>query len=167
MRNLWGTSSVRWLIAAFATMAFGITYAILSQGRSALASQGLGLIERVDRLESELKRLRSELDSLKWVPGYLHKMHNEGLLGDFVRRKKNVVYTAETDGFIIVYSGGNSPPEFEVHVGGTLRTRAQVGYLGAACPARRGQEWLVKTVNDANGPDVGVIVFWIPMQTPW
>ncbi len=61
----------------------------------------------------------------------------------------NVAYRAETDGFVAVHTGGNSPARgADIQSGTTpqeLKTRTRAGgpYAGAVLPIAKGEYWLV------------------------
>jgi hypothetical protein len=118
-------------------------------------------------------RLAAAESRLLAIDGYLRQVAEKGIVGTVERRNKNVVYTAETDGFVTVYQGGSSPPQFDVYVDGYLLGRSQAGYHSAMVPVKKGQKWEVRTIDDRNPNDApgkheyaGAYPFWIPIQVP-
>lgn len=81
----------------------------------------------------------------------------------------NLVYKANSDGFIAVYTGGNRPArEFLVYTGETqdsLTVRTRAGrYDGTVCPVPKDHFWTVRALG-AGGETVqaGVTVHWLPV----
>ena len=84
--------------------------------------------------------------------------------GKWAERQPNVTYKAESDGFVAVFTHGDSPPdEVMVHVGDKLedlpiRTRAG-RYDGTVCPVSKGHFWLVRTRQERE-----MKVNWLPIS---
>ena len=89
------------------------------------------------------------------------------VFGQWERKDHSVLYTAESDGFVVVRSHGGPPPaesDFEIMVGteGNLRSRTRGGeHQGAACPVPRGSSWQVSRGGSSNSGSMDV--FWIPL----
>ena len=74
-----------------------------------------------------------------------------------------MTYKAESDGFIVAYTGGKRPPEIAIHVGeqiGKLTIRTRAGrYDGTICPVSKGDYWMVKSHSGGT-----VVVHWLPIS---
>ena len=89
----------------------------------------------------------------------------QGPFGKWESRNPNLVYQANSDGFIAAYTAGNSPAQdLMIYTGRKqdslfLRTRAG-RYDGTVCPVPKGHFWTVK------GGSGGLAVHWLPVSSP-
>ena len=85
-------------------------------------------------------------------------------LGEWRPRVVNQTYTAESDGFLLAYSGGNGAvARFYLKTGNgnlTARTRG-VQYGGAATPVKNGSRYKVDVISGDQGT---IYAFWIPLE---
>jgi hypothetical protein len=126
--------------------------------------------------DAEFAETRQEMAGLRKEvavhDGFWRQMR-QGVIGKPERRNKNVEYTAPSDGWVVVYTGGNAPPEWELIVDGYCMSRFTARYTSGMTPVARGQKWRVRTVNDPNPADpagkhdlAGAYPFWIPLTVP-
>ena len=85
-------------------------------------------------------------------------------LGDWQPVVVDEVYTADTDGFLLAFSGGNGDiATFLLGTGEdapTTRTRGRQ-YDGAATPVKRGSRYRVQVDSGDRGT---ITAYWIPLQ---
>lgn len=84
--------------------------------------------------------------------------------GQWANLDSDTVYQAESDGFVVVRTGGDNPASVVVDVGEavdrlTMRTRAG-RWDGVVCPVPRASYWRVRSVS---GPRRSVTVWWLPV----
>lgn len=85
--------------------------------------------------------------------------------GRWIELTKDVVYKAESDGFVAAYTGGNSPAdEFVIDVGeriDRLPVRTRAGrYDGTVCPVSKGDYWRVRSFGEGS-----ITVHWLPISS--
>ena len=89
------------------------------------------------------------------------------VFGDWELSQHSQPYTAETDGFVVVRSQGDTNPaesDFEIFVEGDdgFRARTRGGqYQGAATPVPKGRRWEVQRGSSSNSGTMDV--HWIPL----
>ncbi len=89
------------------------------------------------------------------------------VFGEWVLKTHSQEYVAETDGFVVVRSHGDTPPaesDFEILVEGSdgFRARTRGGeYDGVSCPVPRGKTWSVARGGSSNSGTMDV--HWIPL----
>lgn len=85
--------------------------------------------------------------------------------GEWARREIGTAYEAETDGFVSVYSGGNSPAtDFVVEVtdgSSTVFARSRGSrYGGTVVPVSKGNQWAVSSFEEEGS----ITVYWLPVD---
>lgn len=110
--------------------------------------------ERIDGLEDDVENLQLRQGA-------------PVVFGDWELRQHSQPYTAESDGFIVVRSHGDTDPaesDFEILVegGDGFRARTRGGeYHGASTPVAKGRRWEVRRGSSSNSGTMDV--HWIPL----
>lgn len=112
------------------------------------------VVGRIDNLEQNVEDLKSQQAA-------------PVVFGEWELRQHSQIYKAETDGFVIVRSHGDTDPaesDFEIIVEGDdgFRARTRGGkYHGAATPVAKGRQWEVRRGSSSNSGTMDV--HWLPM----
>lgn len=86
-------------------------------------------------------------------------------LGALQELEPETVYHAETDGFVMAFTGGNNPANLATILMGTgpgslTYCSRMLRYDGATCPVPQGSYWIVRDYEKAGGT---ITVRWIPL----
>lgn len=126
----------------------------------------------IDRKLDEIvnSRIEAQLSDENTLLGALERRTSQlqagsiPALGEWRPRVVDETYTAESDGFLLAYSGGRGTvADFYLKTGNdelTARTRG-VEYGGAATPIRKGSRYVVEVSSGDKGT---IYAFWIPLQ---
>jgi hypothetical protein len=92
----------------------------------------------------------------------------EPLLGIAQDKAANTQHTAESDGIVVVYAGGNTPPQFQMTAGGKLLGQFTAGYVTGTMAVQKGASWQVTAIDSKNNPipAQGLVVRFIPISLP-
>ena len=123
------------------------------------------LIERQfnSRIEKQLRDEKTPLGKLQRLVSEVPPS-SIPLLGDWQPVVVGQVYTAESDGFLLAFSGGKGgiATLYLETGGGDLTGRTRAGrYDGAATPVKRGHRYRVKVGTGDRGT---ITAYWIPLK---
>jgi hypothetical protein len=143
----------------------------LDRKTAELARDNAELRKELKETRGEMERLaRESRDQVTRLAGRRFQVAASGdaLLGNAEDKAGNVEHTATSDGIVVVYTGGNTPPMYTMVADGKQLAQSATGYSSGTIAVHKGATWRV-TAIDAQAraiPPNGMYVRFIPIRLP-